>query len=144
VKKVVLIAACLALSAAVAFAAPSGGAPYFVAAKSPTRAKAKSFVNGTFTVTVTCQKACRATATALIRADAARRLGFSNVKGKLVLIGTGKATLRAGAPTKIALVATAQARQRLRAPVQVFGSAKGVPTQKPTVNYSIGWSTTLT
>jgi hypothetical protein len=146
--KLLLIAACLALSATVALASPSAGAKtYFVTVKVPARATAENFVNGTFKVTVTCKEACKATTSALIRSSAAKRLGFKNVKGKLVLVATSKETLKAQTPTKMSLVLTSEAKKRLAkatSPVQVFGSVKGVPTSRPFVNYSVGWSATLT
>jgi hypothetical protein len=143
-----LIPVCAAFTAAVALAAPSGEAkPYPVSVKVPRQASVESFVNREFKEIVTCTRACTVTSSVLIRASLAKRLGFPNVKGKLVLIAANKGTLKAHTPTRLSFVLTRQAKQHLgtaTATIPIFGSVRSVPKSRPTANYSVGWSSKLT
>jgi hypothetical protein len=146
VNKRVLIGVCLALSGGAAIAAPSGAGSFPLKASVPEHATAKSFVSRKFKETVTCSKACKVTSKVLIRAKAARQLGFRHVNGKYVVVATNKASLKAKTPTKIVLVPTRQARARLgRAKtVAIFGSVRAVPNGSRHVSYSVGWAASLT
>jgi hypothetical protein len=64
----------------------------------------ESFMNRQFKEIVTCTRACTVTSKVLIRAPLAMRLGFPNVRGKLVLIATNKGTLKAETPTRLSFV----------------------------------------
>jgi hypothetical protein len=143
-----LIAVCAAFTAAVAVAAPSGGAKaYPVSVKVPRQSTVESFMNRQFKEIVTCTRACTVTSKVLITAPLAKRLGFPNVRGKLVLIATNKGTLKPQTPTGLSFVLTRQARQHLgkaTSMVGIFGSVRSVPKTRPTVNYSVGWSSKLT
>lgn len=145
VKRLFLIVLCSTLLADATFAAPSGGAATpFVTATASARATVNAFDGGSLAVTVTCRRACHATVFATIRASVAKRLGFAGAQGKFVLVGTGTKTLAARTPTKIRVVPTAAAKKHLKGPVDVVGSAKGVPSAAATVNnYFAGWFTTL-
>jgi hypothetical protein len=142
-----LIAVCVGFTATVAFA-PSGGAKaYPVSVKVPRQATVESFMNRQFKEIVTCTRACTVTSSVLIRATLAKRLGFANVRGKLVLIATNKATLKAATPTRLSFVLTRQAKQHLgkaTSTVPIFGAVRSVPKSRPTANYSVGWSSELT
>ena len=136
---------CLLASAAAAFAGTSRST-YFVTAKVPSPATFESFVNGTFRETVRCQSVCRVQTEVLIRAGAARKLGFNNVKGKLHLVATNNGTLRAKTPTKMRLFVTREAKRRLlrsKSPVALFASVQAFPTKRPGVNYSVAWTSLL-
>jgi hypothetical protein len=145
VNKLLVISAGLALFASPVFASPSASAKTpFVTARAPARATVEAFKGGTLAVTVTCWQPCEATVSATIGAAVAKRLGFPSVKGKFVLVGTGKKTLKARTPTKIRVVLTSAAKTRLKGPVDIIGSAKGVPTKPgPVNNYFVGWYTRL-
>jgi hypothetical protein len=142
-----LIAVCVAFTATVAFA-PSGEAKaYPVSVKVPRQATVESFMNHKFKEIVTCTRACTVTTSVLIRASVAKRLGFENVTGKLVLIATNKGALKAQTPTRLSFVLTRQAEQHLgkaTSMVGIFGSVRSVPKSRPTANYSVGWSSELT
>ncbi len=146
--KGLLIAACLLLPATVALAAPSGGAKAFpVKAAVPPRVPVEAFLGRKFKETVTCRQACRVTTSVVIKARVARRLGFTHVRGKLVVIATNRRTLRARRPTKLSFALTAEARRRLpraKSAVGIFGSVRAVPTRRPGTNYSVGWASKLT
>jgi hypothetical protein len=143
-----LIAVCVAFTTTVAFAAPSGEAKaYPVSVKVPRQASTESFMSHQFKEIVTCTRACTVTSSVVIRASVAKRLGFENVAGKLVLIATNKGTLKPQTPTGLWFVLTRQARQHLgkaASTVAIFGSVRSVPKSRPTVNYSVGWSSKLT
>jgi hypothetical protein len=134
------------LFATPAFASPSAGTKTsFVTAKTQAQTPVEAFKGGTLAVTVTCRQACKATVSATITAAVAKRLGFPTVKGKFVLVGTGSNTLKARAPTNIRVVPTLAAKKRLKGPVDIVGSAKGVPAKPGSVNnYFTGWYTRLT
>jgi hypothetical protein len=107
----------------------------------------ESFMNRQFKEIVTCTRACTVTSKVLIRAPLAMRLGFPNVRGKLVLIATNKGTLKAETPTRLSYVLTPEAKQHLgkaTATIPIFGSVRSVPKSRPTANYSVGWSSKLT
>lgn len=146
--KVLSIAACLAACAAAAAPPSSSGAQAFlVNVKVPSQSTVASFTGGRFQETVTCREACRISTKVSIRASAARRLGFSNVTGRLVLVATNSARLKARTPTKLSLTLTREAKARLPKAtglVELFGSVQGVPNSRPTVNVSVGWSSRLT
>ena len=133
------------LFASPVFASQSAGAKTpFVTAKAPAQSTVAAFKGGTLAVTVTCKQACYATVSATLRAADAKRLGFPGVKGKLVVVGTGKKTLKALAATKISVVPTAAAKKRLKGTVAIVGVTKGVPAKPgPVNNYFVQWYTIL-
>jgi hypothetical protein len=143
-KRILWIAACL-----VACAAPpssSGAQAFLVNVKVPSQGTFASFTGGRFQETVTCREACRVSTRVLIRASAAKRFGFKNVTGKLVLVATNSARLKARTPTKLSLTPTREAKTRLgqgAGLLELFGSVQGVPNSRPTVNVSVGWASRL-
>jgi len=142
------LAVALCLSVALAVGAPSGAAKLFpLKASVPDRASVKSFVSRTFKETVTCQAACKVKTTVVIKASVAKRLGFKNVRGKLVAIATNTATLKARRSTRLSFVLTVEATRRLssaKSGVGIFGSVKSTPSARPSANYSVGWAAHLT
>ena len=145
--KRLLIAMCLVLPATLALGPSSGAAkPFPVKVQVPAQATVKYFVSHRFKETVTCRAACRITTKVLIKAKAARQLGFKRVTGRFAVIATNKAALKARTPTKITFVLTAQARRHLgraRA-ITIYGSVRSVPNTRPLVNFSVGWASKLT
>jgi hypothetical protein len=147
VKQRVFLGVCLVVSASIAVGAPSGAAKTFpLKAKAPARGTAKGLMSRKFKETVTCAQACKVKTTVVIKAKAARQLGFSHVTGKYVTIARNKGTLKARIPTKMPFVITQEAKRRLtRAKtIAIFGGVQSFPTGRPGVNYSIAWSSKLT
>ena len=146
--KKVLVSALLVLATAAASGSSSGAAkPILVTVSVPQHAAIADFVNGKFKETVRCREACTVKTNVLIKAAVAKRLGFTGVKGKLVLIATNKGALKGKTSTKMAFVLTRQARTRLGgagATVQIYGSVQAFPKSRPTTNVSVGWSSSLT
>ena len=143
--KLLSITACFAISATVALATPAANA-FFVTVKAPPRATTNDFAKRTFALTVTCKEACKVFTKAFIRASAAKRLGFKNVKGKL-LIASGSAKFDGKTPAKVSLVLTREAKKRLptaKRVLRVFGFVQAFPNVRPAVNYSVGWASLLT
>lgn len=143
-KRILWIAACLAACAAPP--SSSGAQAFLVTVKVPSQSAVASFTGGGFQETVTCREACRVSTRVLIRAGAARRLGFPNVTGRLVLVATNSAKLKAKTPTRLSFTLTPQAKARLPKAtglIELFGSVQGFPNSRPTVNVSVGWASRL-
>ena len=142
------IAACLAAWAIVAVPTSAGGTQaYLVTVKVAPQSTVEAFMSRRFQETVTCREACKVSTRVLIKAGAARRLGFRNVTGKLVLIATNKAALRARTPTKLTFTLTREAQARLgkaTATLDIYASVQAVPLSRPAVNFSVGWASKLT
>ena len=95
---------------------------------------------------MTCNRACTATTSIVIRPSEARRLGFAKVvDGQWVEIGSASAVLKAKTPTKVTIRLTPGAKARLAKAgrkLDVLGRVTAISNQKPRTRGSAGWIVT--
>jgi hypothetical protein len=106
----------------------------------------RDLLRGSLVENVTCAQSCRTTTTIFIRAQLARSLGFKNVKGQQVAVGSRRMSLAARTRVKIRLPVSAAAETLLAGAnpgTQLIGRvvAQAVPTgsRRGTAN----WITSL-
>jgi len=124
----------------------TGRAPSLVLAKAPLDQSVQDLLKGRFIEKLTCNRACTATTSIVIRPSQARRLGFTKVvDGQWVEIGSATSVLKANTPTKVTIRLRSGAKARLAKAgkkLEVLGRVTAISNQKPRTRGSAGWIVT--
>jgi hypothetical protein len=106
----------------------------------------RDLVRGRLVERITCAQSCRTRTTIYIRARLARRLGFKNVHGQPVAVGSRAITLAAGRPTRVQIPLDASSRKlmsKANLGIQVLGQVTAQAVRTSSRRGSASWITFL-
>lgn len=139
--------ALLAL-AAVVTAGPSAGATArpLVRVQVPLNQRVVDLVSGRLVEKLTCARACKTKTTIYIRARLARRLGFKDVHGTMVAVGSRIVTLPAGRRTNVRIPLDTSSKKlmsKANLGIQLIGEVVAQAARPSSRRGAANWITSL-